>query len=353
MDYSHSNSTDNGFRRGFIDKEEILKYVTQEEIFSLVFGYLPIEYEPVTSVFRADTTPNCWFEYSDKGILIFKDFGNPNKINGVKLAYLDCFNAVMLYFQIPNFYLTLEFIYNKLILNKNRKVIESKSLIDDSQRERKKPFQLIVYTRPFDLRDRHFWLPYEISSKNLLEDEVYAVSHYVALNTKKGDFSFFCRKEIAYAYTKFKDNKKKIYFPYRNKDEKRFITNCTENDVGGLESLPYTGRQLIITKSYKDYRVLRNQGKNVVWFSSETQKPNNDVLLPLCYRFDSVICWFDNDSTGIAFSKSVSETINTRFPGKAKSFWLPEQFLSLKVKDPSDFIKYNSVDFKNYIKTFL
>ena len=24
MDYSHSNSTDNGFRRGFIDKEEIL-----------------------------------------------------------------------------------------------------------------------------------------------------------------------------------------------------------------------------------------------------------------------------------------------------------------------------------------
>lgn len=352
MNYSYTNSSDNNQRRGFIDKEEILTYVTQEEIFSLVFGYLPTEYEPVTSIFRNDNTPNCWFEYSENDVLIFKDFGNATRIRGIKMSHLDCFNAVMLYYNIANFYLTLEFIFNKLILGNKREPLLKRE-INPLEKEKKKPFQLIVYYRNFDLRDKFFWEPYGISSQNLQEDEVYAVSHYVALNTKNGDHVFYLNKEIAYAYTKFQNNKKKIYFPYRKKDEKRFITNCTENDIGGLESLPFTGRQLIITKAYKDYRVLRNEGKNVVWFSSETQRPNNKILYNLCSRFSEVICWFDNDSTGIEFSKSVSSFINEKYVGRAKSFWLPESYLHLGIKDPSDFRKAKSTEFKTYINTFL
>ena len=49
-------------KRGFIDKKIILEFVSQEEIFSLVFGFLPEDFQYVTSPFRpSDRSPGCWF----------------------------------------------------------------------------------------------------------------------------------------------------------------------------------------------------------------------------------------------------------------------------------------------------
>ena len=41
-------------KRGFIDKDDILKYVSEEDIFELVFGFKPKEFDYVTSPFRND-----------------------------------------------------------------------------------------------------------------------------------------------------------------------------------------------------------------------------------------------------------------------------------------------------------
>ena len=71
-------------------------------------------------------------------------------------------------------------------------------------------------------------------------------------NTKKGDFSSRVF-DIAYADTNYEGGRKKIYFPNR---KEKFVTTCRKDDIGGLRLLPPFGHQILITKSYKDWRVL-------------------------------------------------------------------------------------------------
>jgi hypothetical protein len=328
-------------RRGFISKESILSLVTQEEIFELVFKYKPQEFEYVVSPLRPDDDPGCWFTLHDNGVLYFVDFGGNRR-------HSDCFNIVQDYFKIPNFYLTLEFIYNSLIRGKTElKPIQKQEKV---QKETKKKVKLLIEARPFEARDGQFWSPYGIKKKDLIEDKVFPINRLFALNTKTGSHAIDCR-DLAYAYTDFSDSRKKIYFPLRE-GKRRFITNCSQNDVGGINSLAPYGSELIITKGYKDYRVLKNSGKNVVWFQNEGMIPNNLIINQLVKHFYSIIVWFDNDHAGITASEKIKQHINSIAPGKAKNLWLPERGLELGIKDPSDCRAKDPAYFHQFLKTF-
>ena len=333
--------SDNLNRRGFISKESILSQVTQEEIFQLVFKFAPEEFDYVVSPLRRDKTPGCWFSYHSTGVLYFIDFAN-------KRTHSDCFNIVQDYFQFPNFYLTLEYIYNTLIQGN----VALKPIIhsEETKKLAKEKVKLLIEARPFSSADAQFWSQYEIRKQHLIEDRVFPVQKLFALNTKSGSHIIEC-KDIAYSYNDFPEARKKIYFPMRE-GKRRFLTNCTKNDVGGINSLVPYGKELIIAKSYKDYRVLKNNGKNVVWFQNEGMIPNDSILNVLIQHFVSVIVWFDNDEPGIVASERVKNHINTFIPGKAKNLWLPERGLELGIKDPSDCIAKDKILFHNFLKDF-
>ena len=94
---------------GYIDKSIILSNYKEEDIFELVFGFKPVEYQYVTSPFRVDNNPGCWFERNPlNNKLIFVDYGDSlfNK--------QDCFSCIKRYFKLPNFYRTLLFINESL-----------------------------------------------------------------------------------------------------------------------------------------------------------------------------------------------------------------------------------------------
>lgn len=333
---------------GFIDKKFILSYVTQEEIFSLVFKFLPEEFEYVTSPFREDNNPNCFFQYLGDNVLYFRDFANCKIVNGVRMSHLDCFNAVMFYFKLPNFYSALVYIYNSLIQDQNRQKIT----LEERPQIKKDKFLIYPFYRSFDIRDKEYWLTqYGISSYNLQEDFVYAVEKYICFNTSKGDFLINC-KNVTYAYTDFENKSIKIYSPYE-KDKGKFITDNNNCSISGMRHLPFIGDILIITKAYKDYRVLRNEGYNAVWVSSESSLPDLKDLKNLIPRFKKIIVWFDNDKTGIEMAKVLSDYINSFYQGKSSYMWLPEHFLNKDIKDPSDFRKYSKEQFKNYLKTYI
>ena len=329
-------------RRGFISKESILSLVTQEEIFELVFKFKPVEFEYVTSPLRNDDVPGCWFSLHDNGTLYFVDFGNSR-------THSDCFNIVQDYFKFPNFYITLEYIFNSLIRGKK----ELKPIVIKDEKVKKDPkkkVKLLIEARPFDSRDAQFWSPYGISKKNLIEDKVFPISRLFALNTKTGSHAIECR-DIAYSYTDFADSRKKIYFPYRE-GKNRFITNCNREDVGGINSLSAYDKTLIITKGYKDYRVLKNYGKNVVWFQNEGMIPQETIINKLV-KLNDIIVWFDNDHAGIQASEKVKQYINSLVPGKARNLWLPERGLEFGIKDPSDCKAKDPAYFEQFLKTFL
>jgi hypothetical protein len=331
--------------RGFIDKNKILEYVSEKQIFKLVFGYEPIVYQYVTSPFRIDNTPGCWFEYSPKGELKFVDFANADVINGIKMLNIDCFDAVQVYYKLGNFYKTLEFIKEKLIDGKNIKhnirVIKPKV---------KEDVEIYVEARNFDSRDKRFWSRYGISKQNLVDDGVFAVKRFNLLNTRKGDILKRVH-DPCYSFSNFDDGRKKLYRPFK-KGSGRFITNCKADDVGEIDSLVEYGKQLVISKSYKDCRVLRNEELNSVWFQNEGMIPSDEILIPLCKRFTDIVVFFDNDNAGITASKKVSDYINKSFPGKARNLYLPEHLnLERNISDPADmYYKMGSKHLQQFLK---
>lgn len=325
-------SDDSLDKRGFISKEQILDAVSQEDIFRLVFKEVPEEYEYISSPFRADRNPGCWFEYYADGRLRFKDFGNTATISGISMRNIDCFDAVQVFYRIPNFFMTLEFIHNTLI--RGKEILLEKQIPIYTGKPEKKPVKLITESRKFEPKDRTLWGQWGITDRQLIEDKVFPISRFHALNTKKGNISSHCF-DLAYSFNEFPQGRKKIYFPHRE-GKSRFLTTCTKDDIGGMLSPITMGRQLIITKSYKDWRVLLNQGKNVRWFQNEGMIPDLSLITMLVKHFEEVIVFFDNDPTGIQASQIIAAIINSIYPGKARALWLPEELLEQKITDPSD-----------------
>ena len=161
---------------------------------------------------------------------------------------------------------------------------------------------------------------YEV--KSLIQDKVFPIELYRGLN-RKGEYFSIRPFDICYAYTDFPEGKKKIYRPHSPNKEGKWYTDCSQNDVGCIDSLPDEGDLLLITKAYKDCRVIRNQGVFSVWFQNEGMFPSVEIIKNLCKRFKKIIIWFDNDSAGLTNSKLLMDYINSIEPNKASTIVLP------------------------------
>lgn len=348
---SYGYTSDNSSNRGFIDLREVLSKYRQEQIFALVFGFEPEEDKKFTSPFRKDEIANCWFEWFE-GKLRFIDFANSEIRQGVKMNNIDCFNAVMIYFGLPDLYQTIQFIESRLKGLESSKI--TPVIFSGTPDKEKKITKLHVGVREdFTKKDLEFWLPYGIVKKQLIEDKVVSVKEFHLLNTKKDtSFSSVCT-DLAFAYTDFPEGRKKIYFPERL-NSNRFLSTCNKNDVGGINSFLYSGDKAVITKSYKDYRVLKNFGLNVVWLQNEGMVPDIDILKNLVNNHKKIFVWFDNDRAGIEAANKITGIINMLYLGKASTLWIPESLLKQGIKDPSDWIKAEGFNPLNeFIKKFI
>ena len=329
--------------KGYISKNTVLQYYSEAKIFSLVFGFEPEIHEYVISPFREDNNPSCWFSIAPSGSLRFVDFANKNTVYGIKMSNIDCFDAIQVFFKIPNFYLVLRFILNNL-----KGFEKDISLNQNIKKSTKERVEMFFQGRNFVEKDAAFWSAYGISKANLVEDGVFPVSRIIMKNTRNGDVNSLLR-ETCYVYTGFED-RLKFYFPFRTDKKQKFLTNCTQNDIGHLNKLPPYGRQLIITKAYKCRRVLLNTGRISVWNQNEGMEPDDEVLFSTIKGFDQIIIFYDNDEQGILSSKALATRINNHYKNKARPLWIPETLLSKGIKDPSDFRKKSDLDFNIFLK---
>ena len=323
--------------------EEILKRVKQEDIFSIVIKQPIILDKKVLykAPYREDNNAGCYFEeYNNK--IYFIDFADIDK------RPKDCINFLGRVLKL-DYFETIDYInsYFKLGLGNSNMII--KEVLDNQYNQKKKleifpkHKRFIQYvSRDFNNKDKQFWSSYGISRENLIEDKVVPIDLYRSV-TRKGEIFTVRPLDISYAYTDFDDKKVKIYRPYGKKEEKWF-TNCNQDDIGSINSLPWVGDLLIISKSYKDCRVIKNQGLNAIWFQNEGMLPNANIIKSLCKRFERIIVWFDNDQAGLANGKIVVDYINSIKPGIASLLFLPLKLLKEGVKDPSDLIKNKGID---------
>jgi hypothetical protein len=336
--------------------EEILKRVTEEDIFSLIIK------EPIIkdkgayykAPYRIDSNPDCYFE-TYNGTLTFVDFADTQKVKNcfgflqrtLNLTFLEVLHYINSHFSLG---------LGDSVDNVKKIIVENDYVEEEKLIKSFKERTITFLPREFNYKDKEFWLKYGITKQNLIEDKVIPIKIYRSSSRKGVYFSVLC-SSIAYAYTDFTDlqgktlkGKVKIYRPYEDKLGKWF-TNCNQNDLGSLNHLPKKGDLLIITKAYKDCRVLRNQNLNSCWTQAEGMLPNVEILTNLCKRFKYILVWFDNDNAGITNSRILVELLNSIIPNKAKSIMLPPNLLLEHIKDPSDlYEKKGKENLINFLK---
>jgi len=308
---------------------EVLKRVSQEEIFKMVFKEYPVIGKNYVSPIRNDNTAGCFFGYYGAK-LYFIDFASSP-------SHFDCFNIIQKYYTLTfkealiyiNSYFELGLEFGETA----KPIIYEEPLVVKHGSNR--PSIDIMYKiRPMNGVDQSYWKKkYDITDEQLISDEVYPILWYKIFYPDKPSKAYRPRT-ITYAYSGFEANRVKLYSPLSPTKKGKWLSNCTADDVGQIDKLPLYGNKLIVSKAYKDSRILRNYGVNSVWFQNEGTVPNTSILVNLCNRFDEIIILFDNDKHGHQSSEKIERVINSHFPLKSRRVFIPE---ISGCKDPSDF----------------
>jgi hypothetical protein len=313
--------------------DQLLQKITAEEIFKWIFNDdISTAYRYI-SPFRDDSNPDCRFQETLDGTLLFIDFGERNHSGR---THRTCWRAVMDYHKC-SLSVALKLVSNHFGLSNNPiDYVPLQNEKNEAPAVKVYPTLITWDVRPIEKRDKIFWSQFIISSQDLKDDKV-GIVKTVHIDSMKGKKSFD-PMSICYAYDF--GHHVKIYQPYNNPKYK-WITNCNENDIGNLQNIPLIGDELIISKAYKDHRVLRNIGfglKAVVWTPNEGSIPCAKILLDLSQRFPLITIFYDNDQPGRdAAAKLMAAILTVNPSAKVRCIWLPVR--KFPHKDPSDFIK--------------
>jgi hypothetical protein len=269
-----------------VTKEDVLSRVSQEEIYQFYSGE-PVECNTrLHSPLRQDDVPSFAYYYHKHkpDTLMFYDFAT--KDNG------DCIVFVMTMFRLNYqevlFKIAYDFKLSDVVVTaERRRIISSKKV------QQKAPVEIGIKRRNWSKVDANFWKPFGIKKETLELYNVSPISHM-----------FFNDKPVkadtcAYAYMEYKDEKVsyKIYQPYSKRY--KWINNANYTVHQGYRQLPNLGELLIITKSLKDVMSLRDvMGIPSVGLQSESVMMKPAVMEEYKFRFDKVICLFDNDKAG-------------------------------------------------------
>ncbi len=327
---------------GYLSRKQLFEYVTEAQVFGMVFGFVPEEGDYVVSPFREDNNPDCFFHTCPKGRLRFVDFGNSSVIKGIKMDNMDCIDAIQVYYKTFDFYLSLSLIKKTLLGKKGLSTqIYEKAIKTFRPTIVKSKVKIHINICDFTHSDKKFLFPYGITRANLREDKVFPITELLMTGTKKGTISVR-PKGVCYVFLDFIGDKKKTYAPHDKAN--KWYTNCSANDIGGINLLAPMGRQLVITKSWKDFRVLKNAGLNVIWFQNEGMIPDKKTLLPILKRFTEIVVFFDSDKAGKEAAQKVVGYVNSICTKRVHAVTTPELGIKHGVVDPADYRKHRGKD---------
>jgi 5S rRNA maturation endonuclease (ribonuclease M5) len=301
-----------------ITREDILKCITQEEIYSYYLGESVADLGIFHSPLREDNIPSfaLYFHRHYRDILMFKDF-----------ATNDCGDFVVLVMKMFNlgYYDALNKIAFDLGLS-SFSVDVSKQLTNYTKIVHRDKINLGIKSREWMVKDRDYWLSYGIKKSTLVRYKVFPISYifYNDVAVKAAN--------LAYAYVEQKDDRVsyKIYQPLEPKI-KKWINNADYTVHQGYKQLPDTGELLIITKSLKDVMSIHDTlNIAAIGLQSESVMMKETVMQEYKSRFKKVICLFDNDEAG----KKLSLGFTQRYG--VPHFFVPEL---PKVTDFSDLVK--------------
>ena len=301
-----------------LTKDEILKYITQEEIYKYYIDTSGPT-SKMSSPLRVDNVPSfgLYYHKNGSGTLMFNDLATKDSGDCVVLVsilygltYREALLKIVADFNLSDFKISAERV---LRAKAPKKIIQ------------KVPIKIGIKSRNWKKHDAKFWSSFGIRKKTLTKFNVIPIE-YVFYNDRP-----VRTDKYAYAYQEFKDDKisYKIYQPYSKSF--KWINNANYSVHQGYMQLPDKGELLIITKSLKDVMSLFDVLKIIaIGLQSESVMMKMSVMKEYKKRFSEVICLFDNDTAG----KNLSIEFSKKY--KVSHFFMPE---IEGVTDFSDLVK--------------
>ena len=306
--------------------------IDQMKVFQAM-GVQPVFDTFVVNPLRNDSTPGCFYDWYE-GVLYLNDFTrsiyhhkNINCITFYMLKYKVSLDVAVENIKNMNF----DIDFNQNTYKKRKK-----------QRNR-----IRFQTRNFSPYDKYYWARYNIDISQLEKDNVYPVSN---VYIKQNEITY-SDEQCAFIINEW-DDAEKVCNPHGPKKFK-WLSSTTKNHIGFYNDLPHEDKKLIISKSYKDARVLKNSGfSDVCWLQSEGTIPDQDILFGMIHDYKEVIVLYDNDKTGKNKGQELVNIINKEYPDKSKFLCVPNNRLttSMKITDPSDLIAYSQIRYNRFIR---
>lgn len=347
-----------------LTKQAILEKISQVTIFAT---YLNLSDkivqncidsgELICSPLREDNHPTCGFKYDNKGKLKLRDFAG--------YYWGDCFDLVALV--MSNMYNKeynvadkndfikilrhITFTFKDIFYGKEKDInlITTINATIDSIKHKKPIIELV--TRIWNKQDEIYWEQFGIDIKYLNINFVYPIDQYY-INRKINPIPkyYYDAKDPCYAYLLGKDRNGiyniKLYFPFRNKNITRFITNC--NHLEGIYNLcrnDYDG--IVITKSTKDRLSIGAMIKRMMFLYGEGNMKQIGVInIPHeTYRLrQNEYDWLINK---LNYNGKIIVLMDNDRTGKIETIWLRNNYKVIPLLIPK---RYNAKDFAELVK---
>jgi hypothetical protein len=280
-----------------LTKEDILRRVTEEEIFRHYIGDFTLGKVFKSPLRSDDKHPSFLISYRGK-TLSFIDFAV-----GLKGS---CFDFVMVFFNI-SFTEALTKISYDLGLSSLPANYQKQQLVHNLTQPQRVIIQ--IKSRPFSQADIAYWNSYGVTINTLILYNVKSMDFYWI----NGKMIAVKPNELAFAY-KISPYTYKIYKPY---SEDKWVNNGG-SILHGIKQLSDQRDLLVITKALKDVMLLREIGIDSICPASEAQHLKD---LPAGYNRYLVV--YDSDENGIEYAKNTG--LDYKIPPKKDlSDWYKE-----------------------------
>jgi hypothetical protein len=314
--YSYQSSITKEYILRMYKQEDIFKYILKEEIL--------LKKKCYHAPYRDDIHGTCFLQYSGT-VLYFLDFANDTK------THFNCFELWAKVYKMKESDVYIDITKHIEISKEKNPLVKEQcnnNVKVSNNATKKFHSQIAIVKQPFTKRDLEYWAKFGITKKQLMEDNVVSVK-YVRVVNNDIDITYE-PKTLCYAYTEW-GNCLKIYQPLAKK-ERKWLTNCKPNSIGGTHTIPNQtniDETLIITKSYKDWRVLVNAHCYAIWLQNEVTLPELELLTEFTHRFKDIVIIYDNDDIGIQNANKLQEYLQC---DNCRTVFIPFKTL----KDPAE-----------------
>ena len=302
-----------------------MKYVSDEDIYKHYLGHKISLSKSIISPFREEKNPSMTFIRMGDGSILWRDWGDSiqSKPESVIKFVMRCYEC--------SWYEALDHIKDDMGSSSERIMFVKKPRSYENKAIHK---EIQIHSRNFDKNDEDYWGQYgiSISTLNLYNVIPVQTSYYGIYPMMSYD-----GLHPLYAYKLYHNGNiyYKIYNPLTTNYKDKWKYNGTKDILLGYDQLQPNGYLLILTKSLKDVMVLHEMGYNSVSLQSEATELNLLMYETLIRRFDNIVVFYDNDSTGIKRSEAIS-----------RAFGLPYILLpkGTHIKDISDYVSNNNIE---------